>query len=318
MAWLRILLLGWLLVASTVNAREKTIYVDLLGTDANEGYSKAEAVQTLQRAMSQAESMADDITSIKIEIAAGTYKAQRFSAQGNERIPITITAAAGAKVIFDGAGEGGTWMTLRQRRGELSGIKVSELEVTNYETAIDMRGDREHLEHQVGGMEIRHNRFRNIGNIARSGAQPSTAAIRLVNSRHNVIVRNVFSGIRNTRSCGLLHAIYVAHHSSENLIENNYFSDSCGDPIRFRDESNQNVVRLNTFKDAWYKSPVSDWFCDGGTRNDCTKKTPECPSVDNVLEANKVISEKTEKPELFIPWGEPPAACKTGQRILLK
>lgn len=202
-------------------------------------------------------------------------------------------------------------MTLKPRAGKPSNIHIKHIEVINYETAIDVRGNRNDPLIWAGGLTIRDNRFANIGDIARADAPPSTAAIRLVNSDHNVIEDNQFTHIRNNKLCGLLHAIYVAHGSTENLIAGNTFEDSCGDAVRFRDDSGDNIVRANKFIDAWSRSPVSDWFCNPAQRSNCTKKEDECPSYNNLIEKNEVMARNLPLPTIFIPYGgKTPAKCQ--------
>lgn len=298
---------------------EIAIYASPEGNDARRGEGENNAVATIQRAMSLAEAVPAGTTQVNVILSPGIYLAQRFATSGNRHgVPILVVSGSGGRAVFDGNGQGGTWMTLYPRDGKPSNLKLNEIDVRNYETAVNAKGDRNNSEDWAGGMEIRRCSFTNIGNIAKSGASPSTAAIRLVNSDRNVIAYNVFTHIRNNESCVLLHAIYVAHESTDNLIEGNYFEDSCGDAIRFRDGSSRNIVRSNTFKNSWYLSPVSDWFCDQDRRSDCTKASGECPSYDNVLDSNKIVSSSEPPPPIFIPWGEPPARCEAGQRATVR
>lgn len=294
-------------------AAEVTVYVSPDGKDSAKGASEADAVATLDRALNLAEkASAADLTQVRIALKPGTYRAQTATTRGHpDGVPILITSGTGGRAVFDGGGQGGTWLTLKQRGGgQPSNLKIIGLEVTNYETAIDVDGSRSNPAIWAGAMTIRDNRFSKIGDIARNGAPPSTAAIRLVNSDKNVIANNVFSNIKNSKRCGMLHAIYVAHGSTDNLIEGNTFEDSCGDAVRFRDQSDNNVVRGNQFSDAWARSPVSDWFCDATERGDCTKAQGECPSSNLRIEGNK-ISARGARPEAeFMPYGkEPPAKC---------
>jgi hypothetical protein len=311
---------GWLAMLMTLSPlagahAAATIYVSPTGNDGNSGNSQSQPVATIGRAVQLAEAMPANVGNVAIRVGAGRYLAQQFKTTGNVNgAAIDISGVSDESTVFDGDGRGGVWMTLVPRHGQPSNLTIENVEVTNYETAIDVQGDRNSAQAWAGGMTIHHNRFINIGDIAKNGAEPSTAVIRLVNSSHNKIVRNEFEHIRNRQSCDLLHGLYVAHHSTGNLIENNYFEDACGDAIRFRDESNTNTVRGNTFKDSWYHSPVSDWFCDQSKRGDCTKATGECPSIGNVLEQNKVVASGKSAPKLFIPWGDPPANCPAGQR----
>ncbi len=301
-------------------ADEITIFVSPSGSDARKGGNVADSVASIGRAVRLAEVAPPRTDRVKIVCLPGTYLAQRVETAGNpNQVPILITSEDGGHAVFDGNGEGGTWMVLRQSGGNPANIIIDGIVVRNYVTAISMTGDRNNSSRWAGGIEIRNNKFSHIGDIARIGAKPSTAAIRLVNADRNVIVGNEFVHIRNDKACALLHAIYVAHGSTNNLIEGNAFIDSCGDAIRFRDGSDNNIVRDNIFTDAWASSPVSDWFCNQDRRGDCTKGSGECPSLNNLLEANRVVSRKLPKPDIFIPWGgEPPAGCTIGQRVIIR
>ena len=120
----------------------------------------------------------------------------------------------------------------------------------------------------------------------------------------------------------LLHALYVAHGSTENVIEENLFENSCGDAVRFRDRSDNNLVRNNRFVDAWSRSPVSDWFCNPAQRSNCTKEAGECPSMNNVVEKNQVTARSTPAAGVFVPYGgKPPAGCgvtRSSQRVIVR
>ncbi|MCG9077541.1 right-handed parallel beta-helix repeat-containing protein [Laribacter hongkongensis] len=302
------------------SAYDVNIHVSPNGNDAREGGSEVDAVSSIGRAMKLAEAAPAGTTQAKIILTPGTYKGQTVRTRGNGNdVPILITNGSGGRAVFDGDGKGGTWLTLEPRGGNPSNIKIKSIEVRNYETAIDVRGNRNNPSAWAGGLEIRDCWFANIGDIARADAVPSTAAIRLVNSDRNVIAGNWFSHIQNRQRCVLLHSLYIAHGSTDNLVEGNTFDDSCGDAIRFRDEANNNVVRDNTFIDAWSRSPVSDWFCNQGQRNDCTKASGECPSENNLLENNKVVSRKRDRPTLFMSYGgDPPSGCGTGVRGVIR
>lgn len=301
-------------------AADTEIYVSPTGDDAGSGSNEGDAVATIQRAVGLAELAPQETARVKIVVLPGLYLAQRFMTSGNRNhVPILITGGRGGRAVFDGNGQGGTWMVLRPNGGSPSNITIDGVEVRNYITAISVNGDRNEPDRWAGGLEIRNSHFSSIGDIARDGARPSTAAIRLVNADRNVIAGNTFVHIRNNKSCELLHAIYVAHESTDNIIEDNAFSDSCGDAVRFRDRSDNNVVRNNTFTDAWARSPVSDWFCNRDKRSDCTKASGECPSLNNLIEGNKLIYRRLPPTEIFIPLGgEPPKGCSIGQRPIIQ
>jgi hypothetical protein len=306
-----------------VMAAEAVVYVSPTGNDAGKGGTEADAVATIQRAVKLAEAMPAGTTLAKIVLKPGTYKAQSFETRGHrENVPILITSGNGGSAVFDGDGQGGTWMTLKPRGGNPSNIRIERIGVTNYETVIDVDGNRNKPELWAGGLEIRDNHFSRVGDISRVGAKPSTAAIRLVNSDRNVIVKNTFTEIRNNDRCPLLHALYVAHGSTDNRIEENLFENSCGDAVRFRDRSDNNVVRKNRFVDAWSRSPVSDWFCNPAQRSNCTKEEGECPSFNNVVENNEVTARSMPAAGVFVPYGgKPPPGCgvvRGAQRAIVR
>jgi len=289
-------------------AHELVIFLDSRGSDTFDGLSEQQPVASLQEAIRIAELEGDkDVSRVRIAVASGEYKGQAAKARGNiAGLEIAVTAADPSQLRprFNGDLHGGTWLDIRSATGKRTNYRISGLEITNYETAINLAGDRNRGERSNGGNEIRNNVFADIGQIARAGAGPSTAVIRLVNSDDNVIASNRFIHIVNLEGCALLHSIYVAHNSTGNLIEDNVFEDSCGDAIRFRDRSHSNTVKDNTFIDAWAKTPVSDWYCDSESRGDCTKTTPECPSMNNVLDSNTVVARKLKPVPSFLTFGD--------------
>jgi len=289
-------------------AGELIIYLDPQGSDASDGLTEDRPVASLQKALQIAESISDkEVSALRIAVAPGEYKGQAAKARGNVaglEMVLTSTDPTRPRPRFDGDRKGGTWLDIRSATGTRTNYKISGLEITNYETAINFAGDRNHRERSNGGNEIRNNVFANIGQIARADAPPSTAAVRLVNSDDNVIASNHFIHIVNPARCAGLHSIYVAHDSTGNVIEDNVFEDSCGDAVRFRDGSHSNLVRGNNFIDAWDKAPVTDWYCDSEKRADCTKPTPECPSLNNVLDNNRVVSRKLKPAPPFLSFGE--------------
>lgn len=245
----------------------------------------------LQVALASAEKVVGDYERVSIEVAPGVYQGQRLVVRGNRHgIPLLITSGAGGRAVFDGGGFGGVWMKINAQKGQQLDLTIQRLEVRSYETAVDLRGSRVDPDAWVGGVKIMNNYFNSIGDIASPDAEPATAAIRLVNSDRNRISGNRFSNIRNREKCGRLHAIYLAHGSSDNVIENNTFEDSCGDAIRLRDGSNRNVVRKNRFVDAWAIAPVTEWYCNPSKRTDCTSVKGECPSNGTVIKDNDVVS----------------------------
>jgi hypothetical protein len=288
-------------------ASELVIHVAENGNDTADGLSQTKPLQTLQAAIDRAAQLAtDEYSRIRISVAPGIYLRQRVVTNGlpdGRTLMIMPDKDDKGRPVFDGAGNGGTWFTLRSATGRASNIGISGLEITNYETAISFNGDRERSEKSNGGNIIRNNVFRNIGQIAMAGAKPSTAVIRFVNSDNNVVMRNRIVHAANVKDCGLLHGVYIAHGSTGNTIEDNVFEDICGDAIRTRDGSDGNSIKDNRFVDAWKNAAISDWYCDGTARDDCTRIGGECPSYGNTLENNTIVSKKGSKALLVATHG---------------
>lgn len=302
----------------------KTVYLSPSGADKNDGYSINSSVATLQRALDIATTgLAGNLKSVKVLVASGVYQNQTAVIKkipGGREIEIRPLDTEKNRPQFDGSGIGGTWLALSNSSGAATRLGVYGLEVVNYHTAISFNGNRDNTAKSNSENIVRNNVFRNIGQISHPGSKPATAAIRLVNSDRNMIIRNKFITIRNIEKCALLHAIYIAHDSTDNTIEENIFEDSCGDAIRFRDASHNNTVKNNRFIDAWDKAPISDWYCESDKRNDCTKASGECPSLGNVLISNSVVSKKAKQVPLILTYGDDaPPRCgvnKTGTRFV--
>lgn len=284
----RTLLLSVLLCLSGLAAAtEAVVFVAPGGNDKSSGRSESEAMQSLQDAVKRVLALpAEQHTARRVVVLQGSYLAQVVAIDKlPDTLPLVISAARGERPVFDGNGRGGAWLALNVAAGKPTRLTIEGLEVRNYVTAISFNGDRSSIENFNSENVVRNNVFRNIGQVALPSGKPSTAGIRLVNSRSNQIVKNQFLNIRNLTSCGLLHAIYIAHNSSNNLIEGNTFDGGCGATVKTRDASNSNQIVNNRFLDQ------SEWlfldrYCDKDARDDCTKETSECPSWGNRVSDN--------------------------------
>jgi hypothetical protein len=212
----------------------------------SDGLTEHTPVASLQKALQIAESTSNtEASTVRVSVASGEYKGQTATTRGNmvgREIAVAPADPNLSRPRFDGDGKGGTWLDIRSASGKGTNYKISGLEIANYETAVNLAGDRNLRERSNSGNEIQDNVFANIGQIARAGAPPSTAVVRMVNSDENVIASNRFVHIVNLEDCARLHSIYVAHDSTGNVIEDNVFEDSCGDAVRFRDGSHSNLL----------------------------------------------------------------------------
>lgn len=267
-------------------------YLDPAGDDGATGLVAADALRSLATVH---ERLVADPPSCDVEvwIAPGVYREQRVN--WSFTMPehtITFRAAdRDDRPVFDGCAAdgtcaGGSFFVLRHSRGEETNLHFWYLRVQRYQTAISLNGDRNAEATSNGGNRIYGCYFDRIGNVFDGRVDPSTACVRLVNSDDNEIANNHFVDVVNTRSGGLIHAIYVAHMSDRNTIRANRFVRSTGDPVRVRDFSNGNVITDNRFIRVGTHAGYTDWYCDHDARDDCTKPTPECPSWDNQFRDN--------------------------------
>lgn len=281
---LTFMLLG---VFGAAQAAEAVVYLSPDGSDKASGKDESTALQTLQEAIKRIlAQVGPDVTARRIVVLPGRYLEQVAVIENlpDDR-PLSIAAGKGARPVFDGNGRGRTWLVLQSATGRPSRVTIEGLEVANYVTAISFNGDRTAENASNSENVVRGSTFRTIGQIAYPSGKPSTAAIRLVNSKRNQIVQNRFVDIRNLTGCSALHAIYMAHYSSENLIEGNTFERGCGATVKTRDASNSNVIRNNRFVEQ-EDTLFLDSFCNKDDRSDCTKETNECPSWGNKFEGN--------------------------------
>ena len=193
-----------------------------------------------------------------------------------------------ARPVFDGNNRQPEWIKFLPHNHGIGKVEINGLEITNYLTAISFNGNRDTMNEYNGDNIIKDNIFRNIGQFSNSN-KPSTAAIRFVNSRNNKIINNQFINIKNIDKCGILHSIYFASNSSNNVVADNVFEDGCGATIKVRDSSNDNIIEKNIFKDQT-QAVLLDAYCDKDNRTDCTKQQTECPSWNNLFLNNVLES----------------------------
>lgn len=276
------------------------LYLAPNGDDGRDGRTEATAIKTLDRAHELLSAAKVD-RDVEVRVKLGTYYAQKVSwsyTHPDHTISfVRWPADSEERPLFDGCTSasgscpGGTWFVLKHSAGEETNLVFHYIHVRNYGTAISLNGARNAEATSNGSNRIFGCYFENIGNVFNSNLNPSTAAVRLVNSDDNEIINNHFVNVVNTRSGALIHSIYAAHMSDRNQILRNRFKSSTGDPVRLRDFSNDNVIEDNRFIKVGTSAGYTDWYCDHEVRDDCTKPDPECPSWgnqfrDNLLDGN--------------------------------
>lgn len=293
---------SWLILFATLllssgSALAATIYLGSEGSDSADGSSETKAVATLERAVNLSFALRERTSEpLRIVVLPGTYRGQSLVIDGG-RLPGDLTIIGQGDdpkefPIFVGDGRQTTWMTVKLSNGKNTGLTIQALQIRDYFTAISLEGNRDDPNAGNSGTTIRRNIFRRIGSIATTRSGNSTAAIRLVNSKNNLIENNYFNTIRNkdAKECGSLHSIYLAHFSSDNRIVNNTFDDACGSVIKMRDRSNSNQIENNRFSRIEKAPIMEEWYCDAGARTDCTKVLGECPSTGNMERGNQVTN----------------------------
>lgn len=281
---------------SPANAAKQSleIFVAPTGDDSASGSSVSKPMKTLGGALSLYDAECAS-RATRIRLAAGSYGDERITIK---RLPCPLSIEGGGgsdRPTFDGQGRG-TWLQVALPGAHHVDLVIQGLAIRNYVTAISLNGNRDNADAWFGGVRIIGNSFTRIGAFDEK-EKPSTAAIRLVNSRMNLIEGNQFTTIRNVKQCGGLHAIYIAHMSSENRVVGNNFVDGCGDTIKVRDASSRNVVERNSFSRQEGYSLMLDSYCDSRSGVRCTKDAGECPSFDNSFRNNTLV-------------GAPPASKK--------
>lgn len=275
----------------------RNLYMSADGDDAHDGRSPETPVRSLGRIQGILQQF-DPRNDVHVHIAPGLYQNQRVvwtHVIPDGRIVFQAEAGAESMPVFDGRDPdtgrvpSGSMLSLSRSDGVYSRLEFRGLRIQNYLTAFSFNGNRDDL----GGFNARNViegcYFYRIGNIADPEAARSTAVIRLLNSKENRIVNNDFVDIVNTVSGGLIHAIYAAHYSDENIIARNRFVNNSGDAVRIRDFSLNNDIYDNVFVRAG-SAGYSDWFCNADIRDDCTKPTPECHSWENHFFDNILVS----------------------------
>ena len=268
------------------------VFISPSGNDQNDGLSNAFPVKTLNQVQDILEAHNPD-QSVEIHINQGTYLNQSvvWTYTNDHSITFTPIGFTNDRPVFDGGGNTNTWFTLAKRDGKASNLKFRYIKVQNYNTAMSFHGNRNDINKGNSSNELYGMYFYKIGGKFTS-FDYSTAAVRFVNSKNNSVANTHFVEIlNNPAEASLIHAIYLAHHSSNNEIVRNRFLTTNGDPIRVRDESNHNYIAENRFYTSGKVAFYSDWYCSPDTtRNTCTKASGECPSIGNEFRSNNLYS----------------------------
>jgi len=278
---------------SIAHARSLVLHV---GDAGDEFPTLSAALKGLEKERRLAESL-----DVVIRIEKGTHYDRDLVFRPPSWLSSLDLVGVGEETIMDGQDNSEPFLRIVGVSGQPTHVRISNLVIRRYRTAIELYGSREIQSASNSYNSIEHVSFEDLG--SRGEGLPSTAVVLLVNSSYNFIRDNTFKDIYNTRGCGAIHSLYIAHFSSNNIVERNHFEQRCGDPIRLRDSANDNEFRDNTFERAAQNAWFTEWFCDSQIRSNCTKQTPECPPKNNIFEQDgrRIVSGQARDRVYFGP-----------------
>tara|TARA_B110000285_G_C15132357_1_gene624511 strand:- start:940 stop:1977 length:1038 start_codon:yes stop_codon:yes gene_type:complete len=276
---------------SQLNSDAFNLYISQNGNDKNSGLIESEPIKSLSKAQ-QVLILNQPKSDIQINILPGVYLNQSITWSFNNGFCIKFTALhhTDSIPIFDGNGKG-FWFRYTGNTGKPSNLIFNRIKIRNYKQGIAINGNREILRGWNGSNFFHNMIFEKIGSLYSSDKSPAYSALGLVNSRNNFIDNCFFINIENEELNDadiLMHSIYFAHNSSDNVVTNSFFINNSGDPVRFRDNSNNNVITKCVFINSGSHALASEWYCSSETTSKpCTKNSIELVSKNNIFVSNK-------------------------------
>jgi parallel beta-helix repeat protein len=288
-------------------------YMSPAGNDAADG-SRIHPVQTLARIQEILEGRLQGRNAVvRIYSNAGKYYTNGI-VWTHVRPGHTITFEAypdTAYAEFEPAGSDSEAFFLLDYTGGYSQLRFRKLAVRHFTGgAISLIGDRYHLGEGWNGRNVVDDCvFDSIGNASDPSAQMCYGVLDFVNSREDTVRGCTFIDCANAPANLGPNAIYLAHHSSGNIVEGNSFLRFHGDCIRLRDASNDNRIYGNTFRDSGlWLALITSWYCYDLV-NPC--EIFECPPQGNLIYRNTTCNCK----QLYLdqkarsPYFPPPVPC---------
>ena len=194
--------------------------------------------------------------------------------------------------MFSGSGsEDRNWFELLAGPGEWTQLAFYYLEVCNYARGGIVLEGRSSPGKWNGYNSVYGMYFSDLGTKWASGVS-GYAGVWLVNWRNNFIKNNHFVHLENEvgENHGAIHAVYMKNWASNNLIRDNRMSYISGDPVRVRNESNDNDMRANVLYHTGQDGQYSDYYQDKGEEcyGNPEHESQECPSWRNWFRYNTV------------------------------
>jgi len=305
-------LLGAVLVAAIrAGGGPFIVYMSASGSDANDGMTPATGVYTLKR-VQQILKTADPDSDVEVRIQQGTYHAPplTWDYTNGHRIaflPIDYEYGEGRegiadRPVFRGDGTLGWWFAFRLPPGHPGGdtrLEFYYLRVEHYDNGLLFHGRY----HTVDGIRVpatagaNGNRvqgmyFYEIGSRYVPGDM-GYAALEFANSSNNYVRANHFIRIENASPDeSHIHGIYAAHGANNNQVINNNFHRITGQPIRTRNQSNNNDIYGNKFERTGLPihGQYGEWFCDPTCQASSPSNPLECASQGNLFHDNTLVS----------------------------
>lgn len=298
-----ILVFGWMGLTYSDQTQPVTdtplqIYLSPTGVDSNDGLTPNTPVLTLEAAESIIQVLNPD-SDVEIRIKQGTYTAGQttwntfLDGHTISFMPVDFQVGMGeadiaGRPVFRPLGAPEWWLYAQLPQGHpggTTGLRFYYLRVENYQNGLMIHGRYTTNENGLripatdgaNGNQIRGMYFYHLGSLHTGSPSYGVAALDLVNSSDNYVRANQFLYLENgTPNQSHIHAVYMAHGSSNNIVINNKFRYISADAVRIRNQSNGNEVTGNTFDHTGQHAHLVDWFCDG----DCVTPTSpqECAS----------------------------------------
>jgi hypothetical protein len=288
------------------------------GKDSNTGLALSSPILTLAHAQ-QVLTRLNPTGNVTVRIEQGTYVADAITwsfyvpAHTISFMPVNYSGAGrppgGDPVFADPASKGThigqTWFTAvlppapsPLHDGGNTGLRFYYLDIEDYSQGISFNGQAGHSWHNstfyvqpstgVNDNDVSGMTFHDIGDLF-APAQTGYGVILFTDSSHDGIYNNTFDDVYNSGDHDQLHALYITHFSSSNIVNKNLFENTNGEAVKVRDRSNDNNVFGNTFNATGGVAAYLDDFCDQQCVNGSNpKKYRECASYGNRFADNTI------------------------------
>ncbi|MGD7789311.1 hypothetical protein ACQCX2_13430 [Propionibacteriaceae bacterium Y1700] len=241
---------------SAVAAQEATtvLYVAPDGDDAGDG-SAAHPYATLKKANAQLESTKPD-TAVEVRLAPGTYTEYGTRWTYHSTHPLLITGDGGT-ATFDGRNTQGNYLLKfgpdSATRAKMN-LTVRHLGFTGSSNGLQVIN--------VSAVTLSSLTFDKIG-TSYTGIGTGYAALSIQNVSSVGIWSPKFTDVINSADQqSLVHAIYAANNADNITVHDPVITRVSGDPLRFRNGSDNFVVDGGQISNAGRYTAFSEWYND--------------------------------------------------------